>query len=157
MTVESTAQRPALLAAYKLGLGVAMCAVAFELFELLDADVAQLANAWVLRLHADPHNPAIAAILGRVGEVDRTSLQEYAAVSGLFGNVHLVEGVGLWLRKHWAEYVCLLSTALFIPLEIYEIFADPHVVQAAMLAVNLGVVWYLACRIQRLPEPSSRR
>ena len=136
-----------LLAAYKLAFGVALCAVAFELVELLDEDLAAVAYEWILRLHADPHNPLVVAIMGRAGQVDRASLEEYAVVSGFFGNVHLIEGIGLWLQKYWAEYVCLLSTALFLPLEVFEALEEPHVATVGMLAFNVAVVAYFAWRL----------
>jgi len=149
MTEASTSERLAILAVYKLGLGVMLCAVALELVELLDRDLAAVVHAWVLRLHADPHNPAIVALMGRAAEVDRAALEEYAVVSGLFGNVHLVEGVGLWLRKHWAEYACIVSTALLVPLEVYELVEEPHLVRAVVLVINVAVVWYLVRRVRQ--------
>ena len=38
-----------------------------------------------------------------------------------YGVLELVEAVGLWLMKRWGEYVAVVGTAIFIPLEVYEI------------------------------------
>jgi hypothetical protein len=31
------------------------------------------------------------------------------------------EGVGLWLRKRWAEWLTVIATSLLVPLELYEL------------------------------------
>jgi len=33
----------------------------------------------------------------------------------------LTEGVGLALRKRWAEYLTIIATSSLIPLEVYEL------------------------------------
>ena len=38
-----------------------------------------------------------------------------------YGVLELVEAVGLWLMKRWGEYVAVVGTGIFIPLEIYEL------------------------------------
>jgi uncharacterized membrane protein (DUF2068 family) len=149
MTRASTPEPLVALAVYKLTMGLLLCAVAFELVHLLEEDLADAVHRWVLRLHADPHNPLVVAIMGRAGGIEPSSLEEYAVISGLFGNIHLIEGIGLWLRRRWAEYLCVAGTAALIPLEVYELVAQPHVTQMMMLAVNVAVVGYLAHRLRR--------
>jgi uncharacterized membrane protein (DUF2068 family) len=138
-----------LLAVGKLVEGVALCAVAFELVELLGQNLPGVLERWVLRLHVDPHNPLIATLIGRAHDVEAASLEEYAAVAGLFGNLSIIQGVGLWFRKHWAEHVCAWSTAILIPLEILEFYEERHIAQAVMLIVNAAIVSYLVRRIRR--------
>jgi uncharacterized membrane protein (DUF2068 family) len=137
-----------LLGGIKVVEGIALCAIALELFELIDQDLAAFFDLWISRLHVDPHNPIIAAALGRAGGIDRARLAEYGDVAGAFGGMSLIQGIGLWLRRAWAEYVCAFSTAAFLPLEVHELIASPHVASAGMLAVNAAVVAYLVRRIR---------
>ena len=58
---------------------MALCAVAFELFELIDRDLDLVFDLWIRRLHVDPHNPIIATALGRASGIDRAALAEYGA------------------------------------------------------------------------------
>jgi uncharacterized membrane protein (DUF2068 family) len=147
-----------LLAAAKVVEGIVLCLVAFELFELIDPDVEAFIERWVVRLHVDPHNPIIAAALGRARGIGPATLEEYAGISGAFGSVSVLQGVGLWLRQGWAESLCALSTAVFIPLEIHELIEDPHVASAGALLVNAAIVAYLVRRIRgRRPARSSAR
>ena len=80
--------------------------------------------------------------------------------AALFGYaaLFLVEGVGLWLQKRWAEWLTVIVTATLIPPELYECVQHPSLTLFALLAVNVGVVWLLAKRLQHeLAQDAIRR
>jgi uncharacterized membrane protein (DUF2068 family) len=54
-----------------------------------------------------------------------------------------VEAVGLWLQKRWAEYLTLIATAAFLPLEVYELTRTLSPLKLITLIINLAVVLYL--------------
>jgi len=60
-----------------------------------------------------------------------------------YGVLQLTEAVGLWLMKRWGEYVAVIGTSLFIPLEVYEIVERTTWLRLAALAVNLAAVAYI--------------
>jgi uncharacterized membrane protein (DUF2068 family) len=60
-----------------------------------------------------------------------------------YGLLEGVEGVGLWLAKRWGEYLTVVATAAFLPLEIYELHEHPTVTKGVAFAVNLAAVGYL--------------
>ena len=60
----------------------------------------------------------------------------------------LVEGVGLWLQRRWAEWLTVIATGLLIPPEIYECIMHPSATLFLLLAVNVCVVWLLAKRLR---------
>jgi uncharacterized membrane protein (DUF2068 family) len=61
----------------------------------------------------------------------------------LYGALQLAEGIGLWSLKRWGEYVAVVGTTLFIPLEIYEIVDKPSWLKIAILLINIAAVLYL--------------
>jgi uncharacterized membrane protein (DUF2068 family) len=61
----------------------------------------------------------------------------------LYGALQIFEGIGLWSLKRWGEYVAVVGTTLFIPLEIYEIIENVTWLKVAVLAVNVAAVLYL--------------
>jgi uncharacterized membrane protein (DUF2068 family) len=65
--------------------------------------------------------------------------------AGLFAYaaLQLVEGVGLWLLKRWGEYVAVVGTSAFNPLEVYELVERVTVLRVGALIVNLAAVAYL--------------
>ena len=60
-----------------------------------------------------------------------------------YGGLQLLEGIGLWLMKRWGEYVAVVGTSIFIPLEVYEIVERVTWLRLVALAVNVFAVVYL--------------
>jgi uncharacterized membrane protein (DUF2068 family) len=139
-----------LLAGYKLLLGLLLAVVAFELVRFIDEDLVAVVHVWILRLHADPHHPVVRLVVRKVSSVHVETLEEVAFLTGFLGGVHLIEAFGLWLKKPWAEYLCIISTCVFIPLEVHEMIVGFHVLKLFTLVLNLTIVWYLARRIRRM-------
>ncbi len=134
------------IASYKLFVGFLLIAVGVELFRLLGEETMAAIHAWALEFHADPHHPWIARAVERVGSVEVRELRDLAWVSVFLGTVHGAEGIGLWLRRRWAEYLCIVSTASLLPMEIHELVTKPGPVRLAVLAVNLAVLALLVAR-----------
>ncbi len=59
------------------------------------------------------------------------------------------EGIGLLLRKHWAEYFTVITTAALIPLEVYELIRHFTAVKVVVLVINIAIVWYLVLRLRK--------
>lgn len=54
-----------------------------------------------------------------------------------------IEAVGLWYQKRWAEYLTFLATALFLPLEIFELLHKVSPFKVFAFILNVAVVIYL--------------
>lgn len=65
--------------------------------------------------------------------------------SGLlgYGALQLVEGIGLWSLRRWGEYVAVVGTSVFVPLEIYEVVDRISWLKLVALVVNVAAVVYL--------------
>ena len=72
-----------------------------------------------------------------------STLQLVAAGVAAYGVLQLLEGTGLWLLKRWGEYVAVVGTSVFIPLEIYELLERQTWLRIAALLVNLAAVVYI--------------
>lgn len=57
--------------------------------------------------------------------------------------LELVEGVGLWLMRRWGEYVAVVGTAVFIPLEVYELAEKVTWLRIGALVLNVFLVVYI--------------
>ena len=60
-----------------------------------------------------------------------------------YGALQLLEAVGLWLMKRWGEYVAVVGTSVFIPLEVYELVERVTWLRIAALLLNAAAVVYL--------------
>jgi uncharacterized membrane protein (DUF2068 family) len=88
---------------------------------LLHKDVATTVTNWLDSLRVDPDNGLIHKLLSHVFAVTPKQLKEISAGTFFYTALLLTEGTGLLLRKRWAEYFTAITTALLIPLEIYQL------------------------------------
>ena len=61
----------------------------------------------------------------------------------VYGLLELVEGVGLWLAKRWAEYLTVIATAAFLPYEVSELLTSVTVTKVGAFVINVLAVVYL--------------
>jgi len=136
-----------LIAAFKLLKGLLLLAVAVGALALIDENVGKLASDWIAALRVDPKNRFIHAVFVKLTRVDNTRLEEISAGSFFYAALLSTEGVGLFLRKPWAEYLTIVATASFIPLEIYELLEEFSKTKLLVLLINAAVVVYLILRV----------
>jgi uncharacterized membrane protein (DUF2068 family) len=56
------------------------------------------------------------------------------------------EGIGLAMRRRWAEYLTVIASGILIPYEAYEVVHHVTLFKVGALLLNLAVVGYLAYR-----------
>lgn len=122
--------------------------VALKLLTFINSDVHAWAEDFVTRHGVDLANRFVHDTLERLIGFGNEQIIQFSVVAFAYAAILLVEGLGLWLQKRWAEYLTAISTALFIPLEIYEIYERVTWVRIAILALNVFVVWYLSTRLK---------
>ncbi|MDF3289361.1 DUF2127 domain-containing protein [Streptomyces silvisoli] len=89
------------------------------------------------------HSPVVDTIR-RTFDYKHSTLVVVAAALLTYALIELVEGVGLWFAKRWAEYLTVVATAAFLPLEIYELSEKVSGLKIATLLINVLAVVYIA-------------
>jgi len=138
-----------LIAVFKIFKGLALVAVGIGALRLLHKDVAAETERWIELLRVDPHNHYIQRVLEKLPLLDARKLKELSVGTFFYSALFLTEGIGLALRKRWAEYFTIVSTSLFIPLEIYELIKHASLAKAILLLANAGIVAYLVMELRR--------
>jgi len=132
-----------LIGLFKLLKGLLLVAVGVGALRLLHKDVAEVVDHWVQILRVDPDNRIIHRLLAKVFAVSPKQLKELSVGTFFYASLLLTEGVGLLLRKHWAEYFTVITTAALIPLEVYELVHKFTATRVVVTLVNIAIVWYL--------------
>jgi uncharacterized membrane protein (DUF2068 family) len=83
-------------------------------------------------------------ILVYVGAFNHITLIAVSAM--LYAALEATEGVGLAMRRRWAEYLTVIATGVLIPYEAYEVLTRPTLFKVGALLLNLAVVGYLGYR-----------
>ena len=155
MGVQNTRKHPRglmVIAVFKLFKGLALLAVGIGAHTLIHKDLLMEAQHWVDLFRIDPHNHYLHLILEKLGKVDAKKLRELSLGTFVYSGVFLTEGVGLALRKRWAEFLTIISTAGLIPLEIYEMVKHFTLLKVLLLLVNIAIVVYLVLELRRNPK-----
>jgi uncharacterized membrane protein (DUF2068 family) len=140
------------IAAFKLLKALALIAVGVGALRLLHKDVAAIAEHWINVFQVDPRNHYIDLLLSKLSILDDHRLKELSVGTFIYAGIFLVEGLGLAFRKRWAEYLTLLTTASFLPLEVYELVRRMSVSRSLVLVVNITIVVYLVYELRRYPK-----
>ena len=122
---------------------------------LLHRDIANFVATWVAQLHLDPDNRYIGKAMAKVLSLDARQLRAIGAGSLVYAALLLTEGIGLLLRRRWAEYFTVIVTGSFVPIEVYELTRRLTWARLVLLGVNVVVVWYLIAHLRR-PESKER-
>jgi uncharacterized membrane protein (DUF2068 family) len=138
-----------IIAIFKLVKGLLLVAVGIGAIKLLHKDVSEIAAGWIATIRVDPDNRLIHGLITKLGLMNDHKLEELSLGSFFYAALLLTEGVGLWLKKRWAEYLTIVATCSFIPLELYEIAKRVTVTRIALLLLNLAIVWYLFVQLRK--------
>jgi len=129
-----------------------LAVVAVGALSLVDRDIAEEVRKWVVIVHVDPDNRYIQKLMMKLTTLDPGKLEAISAGTIIYATIFTIEGIGLLMRKRWAEYLTVATTAILIPLEIYEIFSHMKIPRIVLLIVNIAIVWYLAQRLAHKNE-----
>jgi len=137
------------IAIYKLLHAVFFIAVGFELIKLKHGhrDVVEVLNTYIIiPYHLDPENRWVDWMLEKAGMLTpHLALLGWAAF--FYAALFTAEGVGLYMRKHWAEYLVVIVTGSLLPIELYELFVKLAWWKFGVVVGNLLIVTYLIHRL----------
>jgi uncharacterized membrane protein (DUF2068 family) len=136
------------IAIYKLFHATFFIAVGFGLLRLRHHDVAQfLTDYLIVPYHLNSEDQIVDWLLIQASNLTshKLSLLGYAAF--FYAALFAAEGIGLYLRKRWAEYLVVVVTGSLLPLEIYEIYIYAAWWKFVIVFGNVLIVLYLIHRL----------
>lgn len=136
-----------LIALFKFAKAGVAALVAFGAFRLVHSEVADRLRAWALPLASASEPSLLRDLLGRLVRAgpDQVRILRGGALFAFL--LFVVEGVGLWRDRPWAQYLTVAATMSFVPFEIYELAKRFGLPALTALVVNLIVVAYLVHRL----------
>jgi len=132
-----------LIAVYKLLQALLFIAIGVGALHLLHRDVADLLAALADHLNFNPESSFVNFILDKALLVDDPLLRRIGAAAFCYAGVSLAEGIGLYLEKAWGEFLTIVITASFLPLEVFELIHRFTAFRICLLAINVLVLLYL--------------
>jgi uncharacterized membrane protein (DUF2068 family) len=135
------------IAIWKLSHAVFFIAVGFGLLKLRHHNVVEILNTYVvIPYRLDPENRWVDWTLDKASALS-PHLTFLGWTAFFYAALFAVEGIGLYLRKHWAEYMVVIVTGSLLPLEIYELYLKLAWWKFGIVTGNLLIVSYLIHRL----------
>ncbi len=136
--------------------GCLLLALAIGLLQLLHQDIAHTLTRIANALKVDPNNRYLTDLLARSRLISDNNIGVVSGLTFAYSALFFVEGFGLYFEKVWAEFLTIIVTSAFIPLELFEIALHPNIWKVATLFINITIVAYLVwiIRKQRASEAS---
>jgi uncharacterized membrane protein (DUF2068 family) len=139
-----------LIAGFKILKACLLFALAFGLHHLRLGDSHVILTEWIRDLRIDPDDHYIRLVIAKITGISPHRLHELGIFTFFYGVLFATEGFGLLLKQRWAEYMTIISTVTFLPLEVYELVATPNRkwLKAALLLINIAILVYLVLAVR---------
>jgi uncharacterized membrane protein (DUF2068 family) len=148
-----------LIGAFKLAQALLFVLLGIGAVRLLHRDLLEITEHFIYQLRfINPEGRLVNLILVKVGQIDPHRLRQISAAIFVIAAMDALEGVGLVLEQIWAEFVTLILTASFLPLELWELVRRVTWMKLGLIVINLAVVVYLLFYVRaRMMERRARR
>lgn len=142
------------IALLKFGKAFLLLLTAIGTHQLLKPEVAERLYRWSTTLADNAERVYIIKALNWLSGPGFTAMSRVELATEAYLALVLLEGIGLWMRKRWAEWLVVLAGAALIPVEIWKLFSgpgNPWLVIGALI-MNVCIVGYLAYQLSKRPR-----
>ena len=120
-----------------------------------NVDLEEAAQNLLYYLHVDPDRRLSLAFVEVAGKVMDANVTLVITIAFIYATGRFFESYGLWRQRVWAEWLAIISGAVYLPFELYKLIEHPNWIHWTILLVNVAVVSYIAW--VRWDEVSARR
>lgn len=137
-----------LIGAFKLVKAAFLIAVGVAALWSMPQDLAAFAQRGISWMGGGPFlgHEGLHRVLGKLRHLDPATAKRFGVLCLGYASMFLVEGVGLLLDQRWAEWLTVVVTGSFIPIEIYELVKDVSAGKVVALGLNIAILIYLIIR-----------
>jgi uncharacterized membrane protein (DUF2068 family) len=130
-------------AVFEAAKGLLVILAGFGLLSYIHKDLHHGAEELVRHFHLNPASHYPRVFLDLSSRIHDTGLWAMAAAAFLYAAIRIAEAVGLWLDRRWAEWFGILSGAMYIPVEIFELSRGVSWPKITVLLLNAVIIVYL--------------
>jgi uncharacterized membrane protein (DUF2068 family) len=138
-----------IIAIYKLVKVLLLLALAYGEVRLHDASLAAKLLTWASARPLGLERQVVTQLLTWFSGISASGIHTLRLVTLCYAAVFAIEGIGLWMRKRWAEWMTTIITASLIPFELWELFYRPNVGKVLVLLANIAIVVILVMHVRR--------
>ena len=128
------------VAAMEFAKGVAVLAAAISLYWVDPSDVVR---AFLDFLHISPDHHMAQMLLRSADILSDASMWSIILVACVYSALRFTEAFGLWRARPWAEWIALVSGAMYIPFEVLKLAHRVSWFHVSILLINVAIVAYM--------------
>ena len=137
------------IAVYEAAKGALVLAAGCGLLGLLHHDAQAAAERLVRFTHLNPAAKYPHIFIDAATKLTDADLWWLAGGAAAYALLRGLEAYGLWRTRAWAEWLALVSGALYLPLEYYHLWHRFTWPKLGLVAANLGVVAVMAYALRQ--------
>jgi uncharacterized membrane protein (DUF2068 family) len=134
--------------------GALVLLAGFGVFTLLHRDAHEVAIELIRHLHLDPTKRLPHLFINALSQVNDAQLWLLVLLAVAYAAIRFAEAYGLWHGRRWAECFALISGAIYLPVEIYELTRGLSAIKAGALVINVLVILYMVFMLKRRYQSS---
>jgi uncharacterized membrane protein (DUF2068 family) len=129
--------------------GMLIVLAGFGLLSLIHHDVQRWAEEIVGHFHLNPASRYPRIFIDLAGQLTDKRLWLFASFAFTYSGLRFIEAYGLWRGRRWAEWFAVVSGAIYIPIELFDLLAGVSWIKVLIFAFNLGIVSYVGLTLWR--------
>ena len=113
------------------------------LFHLMHKNLDEVAERVAQVLHVNPEGKLSNLFFELASHASDRNLWVLALSTLAYASVRSTEAYGLWREREWAQWFSLLSTALYLPPELYWMLRHPSWLKCGVLVTNIVMFLFM--------------
>lgn len=137
------------VAVFEAAKGLLILLAGFGLLSIVHQDAQQVAEDIVRHFHLNPASRYPRIFIDVAGNISDPQLWLMAGFALVYASIRLIEAYGLWRERRWAEWLAVLSGAIYVPIEVYEVLSGISWIKVSTLTVNICIVVYMSYALKQ--------
>src|SRR3954452_14801930 len=137
------------VAVFEAAKGTLVLLAGFGVLSLMDRDLEAFAEELIAHLHLNPAKGYPRIFLDAAANFSNTRLWWFAGFALLYAAIRWIEAFGLWLERRWAEWFAVISGAIYVPAELYELARGASALKFLLLAISVCIVALMIRALRR--------
>jgi uncharacterized membrane protein (DUF2068 family) len=102
-----------------------------------------IADGLLRLLHISPDHHFAQVFLDWADSLTNAKIWTVAAAGLSYSVLRFLEAYGLWYARAWAEWIALISGAMYLPFEIYKLIHRQSLFHISIFLINVAIVLYM--------------
>jgi uncharacterized membrane protein (DUF2068 family) len=102
-----------------------------------------IADGLLRLLHISPDHHFAQVFLDWADSLTTAKIWTVAAAALSYSVLRFLEAYGLWYARAWAEWIALISGAMYLPFEVYKLIHSQSLFHISVFLINVAIVLYM--------------